>query len=160
MKYKEENHISFSSFIKNRDINDLTLNCKFGLGRALSETSYSHHFEAEGKSDANFALVTMVPLSFNLNKNEIWVNEKPNFINFTGPLFFIYDKESPGLVTDILSKVNYSFSQEDIFESFVGGFDQGHLDKEHRFSVFLLRPGHEPTLPLSGDNIWADRSLG
>lgn len=119
IKFNELHDFNLMSAISQDEVNEVRLECKFGLDGAQSGTNYSHHFEDEGRSDSNFVLVTMVPLNLRINDILIWTNNKPNSVNFTRPIFFLYDKESPELVKDIMDQVNSSISQPEIFELFV-----------------------------------------
>ena len=83
MKYSKKHDSNFRNSIINVQINELDLECKFGLDGAQSGTNYSHHFEEVGRSDSNFVLVTMVPLRLKINGSIIWTNNKPNSVNFT-----------------------------------------------------------------------------
>ena len=61
----------------------------------------------------------MVPSVLKLDKNNIWVNDKPNSINFTRPVYFIYEKESPGLIINTSSNIEERLNQNQNFSIFL-----------------------------------------
>ena len=71
------------------DINELNFDCKYGEDGAQSGSNYAHHFQEEGRSDS---------------------------INFTRPVFFIYEIKSLKLVKNIIESINKSLLRSDIFE--------------------------------------------
>ena len=71
------------------DINELNFDCKYGEDGAQSGSNYAHHFQEEGRSDS---------------------------INFTRPVFVVYEKESPKLIRNIIESINKSLLRSDIFE--------------------------------------------
>ena len=98
------------------DVNELSFDCKYGVDGAQSRSNLTHHFQVEGRSDSNLVLVAMVPLSLSFQDKNIWFNKKPNSINFTRPVFFIYEKESSKLIKNIIESINNSLLRSDIFE--------------------------------------------
>ena len=97
------------------EINKLFHESKIGVDGAQNGSNYALHFSDKAKTDSDFVLVTMVPLSLKYLESIIWQNRKPNSISFTRPVFFVYDKESPELIKEILHFVNSSLDVNDVF---------------------------------------------